>query len=172
MAIQPYEEQLAAPVVESLPFNVMPHQAVPAVVPFAQQQLVQVDGRWLLANVPPAPPVIITAPTTGRRGLSRNERAALIIVGSVCAVTLSVGAAIAMAGPYLAEVAHAAIGAAIFVGASTAAWFALRLVGPLNKASRSAAGEQHAPIHVTNHVTVHNEGFLTRGNATGVGRIG
>lgn len=183
MAIQPYHEYLQpTPAGEDLPFNVVPFQApqvvvqtvMPAAVPFGQQQLVQLDtGQWVLAKVPAAPPVIVAAAPTAveRRGLSRTERAAVTLVSSFCAVVLSVGGAIAMAGPYLAVAAQAAIGAAIFLGAGTAAWLALRLLGPLGKTGGSDAAPA-APVNVVNNITVRNEGFLTRGNATGVGRIG
>jgi hypothetical protein len=175
--IEPYKEyqpRPGTPFAEDLPFNVVPFQAAPVVMPSYGQQLVQLDtGQWVLAKVPPAPPVIIAAaPTaTERRGLSRTERAAVTIVSSFCAVVLSVGGAIAMAGPYLAVAAQAAIGAAIFLGAGTVAWLALRLLGPLGKVSGSDAAPA-APVNVVNNITVHNAGFLARGNATGVGRIG
>lgn len=173
VAIEPYQQQPpVAPVVDLLPFNVMPLQTPAAVVPFSQQQLVQLDtGQWVLAKVPPAAPVIVhAAPTaTERRGLSRSERRALIVVGSLCALTLSVGAATAMAGPYLADAAHLAIAGAILVGSGTAAWLALRLFAP--STGRAATGQDAPTVHITNNVTVNNDGFLTRGNATGIGRI-
>ncbi|WP_328745066.1 hypothetical protein OHT57_06440 [Streptomyces sp. NBC_00285] len=180
MAIEPYQQTPATPA-EAEPLvnlNVITVQPQPTatVAPFSYQRLVQLDtGQWTLAYVSPAPPVIVAAaPTrTERRGLSRNERRAIGVTGSLSVLMLSAGGAIAMASPYLASVAHLAFATATLIGTGAAGWLALRVAG-LTFAGSSGGGrrgEPTAPIKVTNNVTVNNGGFLARGNATGIGRI-
>lgn len=138
------------------------HQAlaVPAPTADPRRALVQLDsGHWVLAHVPAAPPVIVPAApeATARRPLSGLERGAITVVGSVCALTLSAGGALAMAGPYLASLASLAFGAAALLGTAAAGWAVLRFTGALSRASGPAARQTTAATsyvtHVTNNVT-------------------
>ncbi|WP_042422237.1 hypothetical protein [Streptacidiphilus anmyonensis] len=141
--------------------------------------LVQLDdGSWVIARVPPAPPVFLPAPpqAAARQPLSRTERAAMQVVGSTCALTLSIGGALAMAGPYLADLAELAFGIAAALGAGAGALLVLRIAGALGLRSPNATGADvatHTPSGpvVNNNVTVLNQGLFSRGNATGIGRV-
>lgn len=105
--------------------------------------------------MPAAPPVLIpAAPGSARRGLTPVERTAVTIVGSICALTLSAGVAMHLAGPYLADVARLAYGAAALLGTAAVGWIALRLTGALGRTTgTAAAASSTAPAPVTVHVT-------------------
>ncbi|MGW2582582.1 hypothetical protein ACWCYZ_14825 [Streptomyces virginiae] len=150
----------AAPLVHQPRPYVDEHQAVllpPAVDP--RRALVQLDdGSWVAAYVPAAPPVLVpSAPEAGRRGLTSIERAAVTVVGSLCALTLSAGVALNLAGPYLAPAAaDLAIGAAVLLGSAVAGFLGLRLLSPASSAA--ASGQTGAPAPVTVNVTVNVTG--------------
>ncbi|PBC72388.1 hypothetical protein BX261_7262 [Streptomyces sp. 2321.6] len=134
-----------------------PHDVVLDEAADPRRALVQLeDGRWVVARVPPAPPVIVPAAPEAaapRRPLSALERGAIIVVGGVCALTLSTGAALAMAGPYLADLASLAFGTAAVLGTGIAGWFALRIAGALTRATGTAAAatapEPATPVVIT-----------------------
>ncbi|MFD5489482.1 hypothetical protein ACFWIV_28910 [Streptomyces virginiae] len=142
----------AAPLVHQPRPYMDEHQAVllsPAVDP--RRALVQLDdGSWVAAYVPPAPPVLIPAAPEagGRRGQTPFERAAVTVVGSLCALTLSVGVALNLAGPYLTAAADLAIGAAMLLGTSVAGFLGLRLLRPATTAGASAPTGAAAPVTV------------------------
>ncbi|WP_432034445.1 hypothetical protein [Streptomyces antibioticus] len=138
----------AAPVVHQA------HPLVPAADP--RRALVQLDtGQWVTAYVPPAPPLVVPAApdATPRRPLSALERGAIVIVSSVCALTLSAGGALAMAGPYLAAAADFAFGTAAVLGTAVAAFLGLRLVGRSRSAETAGSAPAAAPAPVTVNVT-------------------
>lgn len=123
-----------------------------------RRALVQLDnGQWVVARVPPAPPVIVPAApeAAARRPLTALERGAIVVVGSACALTLSTGAALAMAGPYLADLASVAFGTAAVLGTGIAGWFALRVTRALTRATGTAAApavpEPATPVVITGH---------------------
>ncbi|MGP3685245.1 hypothetical protein ACTVZO_11120 [Streptomyces sp. IBSNAI002] len=123
-----------------------------------RRALVQLDdGSWVAAYVPAAPPVIVPAAPEGapaRRGLTPFERTAITLVGSICALTLCTGGALAMAGPAaLAAAAELAIGAAALLGTAALGWVVLRFTGALSRASGEQAAAAPAPAPVTVNVT-------------------
>ncbi|MFF5783226.1 hypothetical protein ACFY7Y_40725 [Streptomyces virginiae] len=158
------------------------HQAVVLPAPAAdpRRALVRLEsGEWVLATVPAAPPVLVAAAPTApaRRPLSGLERGAITIVGSVCALTLSVGGALAMAGPAaLAAAASLAVGAATLLGTTAAAWLALRFTGALSRPTAPGTASSSAPAtttyttNVTNHVTAN--GMFGRASQTNTYRQG
>ncbi|MFJ6481155.1 hypothetical protein ACIQK6_13675 [Streptomyces sp. NPDC091682] len=123
-----------------------------------RRALVQLDdGSWVAAYVPAAPPVIVPAApeaAPARRGLTPFERTAVTLVGSICALTLCTGGALAMAGPAaLAAAAELAIGAAALLGTAAVGWVVLRFTGALSRASGEQAAAAPAPAPVTVNVT-------------------
>ncbi|MDA5284626.1 hypothetical protein [Streptomyces sp. Isolate_45] len=147
------------------------HQALVLPTTDPRRALVQLDtGHWVLANVPAAPPVIVPAApeATPRRPLSGLERGAITVVGSICALTLSAGGALAMAGPYLAHLASLAFGAAALLGTAAAGWAALRLTGALSRVTAPAARQTTAATSYVTHVTntVSSKGMFSRAQQT------
>ncbi|WP_331756699.1 hypothetical protein [Streptomyces sp. NBC_01568] len=144
------------------------HQALVLPAPAAAERraLVQLEtGQWVTALVPAAPPVIVPAApeaAPARRPLSGLERGAITIVGSVCALTLSVGGALAMAGPAaLAAAAQLAFGAAAFLGTTAAAWAVLRFTGALSRPTAGPTSSSNAPA--TSYVTTVNNTVTATG---------
>ncbi|MCX4784637.1 hypothetical protein [Streptomyces sp. NBC_01264] len=134
------------------------HQALVLPTPSTdpRRALVQLDtGQWVLATVPAAPPVLVPAApvATARRPLSGLERGAIITVSSLCALTLSAGGALAMAGPYLAAAASLAFGAAALLGTAAAAWAVLRFTGALSRPGAGTASSAPTAPTYTTHVT-------------------
>ncbi|GAA3244963.1 hypothetical protein ACFV6G_35865 [Streptomyces lavendulae] len=156
----PYAPAPAAPVIYQ-PQALAEHPVVFAPAADPRRALVQLDtGQWVTAMVPAAPPVVVAAAPEAapRRPLSALERGAIITVSSVCALTLSAGGALMMAGPYLASLASVVFGAAVLLGMATAGWAVLRFTGALSRTSAPAAtagrptGASYV-THVTNNVT-------------------
>ncbi|MER5555965.1 hypothetical protein ABT001_30575 [Streptomyces sp. NPDC002793] len=135
------------------------HPAFPAPAADPCRALVQIEetGAWVLARVPAAPPVLVPAAPDAapRRPLSALERGAIVVVSSICALTLSVGGALAMAGPYLADVATLLLGTAAVIGAAAATWAGLRIFGGLSGATRDQATTAPAPSPVEVNITGH-----------------
>ncbi|MEU9983579.1 hypothetical protein [Streptomyces sp. NPDC050856] len=116
--------------------------------------MVQVEGgQWVIAHVPAALPVIVPAAPKAapRRPLSALERGAIVVVSSVCSLTLSVGGPLTMAGPYLADVATLMFSTAAVLGAGAQAWVGCRIIGGLSPATHHEASPAAAtaPVEVT-----------------------
>ncbi|PWS48206.1 hypothetical protein DLE01_28150 [Streptomyces sp. FT05W] len=135
------------------------HPAFPAPAADPRRALVQIEdtGEWVLARVPAAQPILVPAAPDAapRRPLSALERGAIVVVSSVCALTLSVGGALAMAGPYLADVASLLLGTAAVIGATAAAWAGLRIFGGLSGVTRDQATTAPAFSPVEVNITGH-----------------
>ncbi|WP_329326686.1 hypothetical protein [Streptomyces sp. NBC_01689] len=134
------------------------HPAFPVPAADPRRALVQIEdtGEWVLARVPAAPPVLVPAAPDAapRRPLSALERGAIIVVSSICAVTLSVGGALAMAGPYLADIASLLLGTAAVIGAATLGWAGLRIFGGTSSAhGQGTAAPSASPmeVNITGH---------------------
>ncbi|MFE9783657.1 hypothetical protein ACFYPA_36630 [Streptomyces sp. NPDC005775] len=130
---------------------------VPAADP--RRALVQIEGtgEWVLARVPAAPPVLVpVAPDAApRRPLSALERGAIVVVSSICALTLSVGGALAMAGPYLADIASLLLGTAAVIGTAALGWAGLRVFGGPAGAARGQDNATPAAPPVEVNITGH-----------------
>ncbi|MEF9908629.1 hypothetical protein ACQSMD_33385 [Streptomyces flavovirens] len=135
------------------------HDAFPVPAADPRRALVQIEetGAWVLARVPAAPPVLVPAAPDAapRRPLSALERGAIVVVSSICALTLSVGGALAMAGPYLAGIASLLLGAAAVIGTTAAAWAGLRIFGGLSGSTGTRASTAPAPSPVEVTITGH-----------------
>ncbi|MEV7512684.1 hypothetical protein AB0O57_32470 [Streptomyces sp. NPDC091201] len=147
-----------APIVhQPRPYDVAEHTVLLPAPATERRALVQLDtGQWVTAYVPAAPPVIVPAAPEAApgRGLTPFERAAVTVVGSICALTLCTGGALAMAGPAaLAAAAELAIGAAALLGTAAVGWVVLRFTGALSRASGQQPAAAPAPAPVTVNVT-------------------
>ncbi|MFD8415506.1 hypothetical protein ACFV2Q_27715 [Streptomyces sp. NPDC059650] len=139
------------PLVDEHQALVLPAPAMPTTDP--RRALVQLDdGRWVTAYVPAPPPVLVPAAPEAaapRRPLTTLERGAITVVGSLCALSLSIGGALAMAGPAaLAAAADLAFGAAALLGTTVAALFGVRALRPTS-ASTGTTPATAAPVEVT-----------------------
>ncbi|MGA4803575.1 hypothetical protein [Streptomyces lavendulocolor] len=139
-----------------------------------RRALVQVEGtgEWVIAHVPAAPPVIVPAAPDAvpRRPLSTLERGAIVVVSSVCALTLSTGGALAMAGPYLADVATLMFSTAAVLGTGALAWAVCRIAGGLSRATYDEVvpAAASAPVEVTINGTGGQGGRFGSRGGTGV----
>ncbi|GHA83136.1 hypothetical protein [Streptomyces chryseus] len=152
------------------------HQALVLPAPAAdpRRALVRLEsGEWVTALVPAAPPVLVPAApvaAAARRPLSGLERGAIIVVTSICALSLSIGGALSMAGPAsLAAAADLAVGAAVLLGTAVAGFLGLRFAGALSRptsgtASSSAPAAPTYTTNVTNNVS--STGWFSRATQT------